>query len=86
MTDTDTPLSEAELDDIAALGWSHKSYGGRLLADVRRLRAALLMVNDAAVYDAQMDGVKHMGWKRKQLDQALPHVRAALGMKENEHG
>ena len=82
MTDTDTPLSKAELAYIQKLVDEYSNVGlrlaGRLLADVRRLRAALL---------SQMKATENTTYPPEHpMWAALKQSRAALGMKENEHG
>ena len=96
MTDTDTPLSEAELAQLKS--WAEKATGGealvlaryefdRLLADVRRLRAALQQTGDMFNnFARRINPVQDLSEDDSQqflavCNQVNVHNKAALGMK-----
>ena len=78
--DTDTPLTEVELEAMDEV-LRNAPFTRRLLADVRRCRTALLSC-EAHLEEMRQDKKWHPVGHCPVLDQ----VRAALGMKENEHG
>lgn len=55
----------------------HKKWESTVLPS-ELVREALEAVNNAAQYDACMDGAVFKGWNRSALDRALPKVIAAL--------
>lgn len=46
--------------------------------DIETMRALLIELDECAMYDATMEGLRFKGWNRSALDRLRPKVRAYL--------